>query len=202
MRLGGIAADEEDRPGVVDVVVAVGHGAVAPCVRYACNRRGVADSRLVVDVVRAPVGGELPEQVGLFVVVLCRTQPVDAVRAAFVPDLHHAIADLVDGLIPGDANPFAVLLLHRVLQPPLAVGVFADRRALGAMGPEIERAVPSRLLAGPDAVLHLGNDRAADRAVRANGLAQLDRACAGRGFGLRDRASRGGDCRQSADRQA
>ena len=32
MRLGRVAADDEDRLGIVNVVVAVGHGAVAPCI--------------------------------------------------------------------------------------------------------------------------------------------------------------------------
>ena len=77
VRLGRVAANDEDRFGIVDVVVAVGHGAVAPCVRNARNRGRVTNPRLVIDVVRAPVGGELAEQIGLFVVVLGRAEPVD-----------------------------------------------------------------------------------------------------------------------------
>jgi hypothetical protein len=77
VRLGRVAADDEDRAGIVDVVVGVGHGAVAPCVRNTGNRGRVTDPRLVVDVVRAPVGRELAEQIGLLVVVLGRAEPVD-----------------------------------------------------------------------------------------------------------------------------
>src|SRR5260221_2637611 len=39
----------------------------------------------------------------------------------------------------------------------------------------IDRAVPARLLAKPDTILHLGCDRAANRAMRADALARLDR---------------------------
>src|SRR5207244_338506 len=39
----------------------------------------------------------------------------------------------------------------------------------------IDRAVPARLLADPHAVLHLGRDRAADCAMRADALARVDR---------------------------
>ncbi len=38
VRLSRVAANHKDRLGIVDVVVGVGHGAVAPCVRNARNR--------------------------------------------------------------------------------------------------------------------------------------------------------------------
>ena len=50
------------------------------------------------------------------------------------------------------------------------MGVLAHRGALGAVGAHVERAVPAGLLADPHAVLDLGDDRAADRAVGADGL--------------------------------
>jgi hypothetical protein len=84
MCFGRVAADDEDRAGIVDVVVGVRHGAVAPGVCNTCNRGRVTDTRLVVDVVRAPVGGELAEQVGLLVVVLGRAEPVDANPGRFL----------------------------------------------------------------------------------------------------------------------
>ncbi len=70
VRFGRVAADHEDRPTVVDIVVAVGHGAVAPCVCHTRNRGRVADTRLMIDVVRAPVGRELAIQIGLLVRIL------------------------------------------------------------------------------------------------------------------------------------
>ena len=44
------------------------------------------------------------------------------------------------------------------------------------MRAEVERRIEHRLLAHPDAVLHHGVDRAADRAVRADGALDLDLA--------------------------
>ena len=77
VRLGGVAADDEDGPRVVNVVVAVGHGAVAPCVGYAGNRCRVTDTGLVVHVVGAPIGSKLTEEIGLFVIVFGRlSRPV------------------------------------------------------------------------------------------------------------------------------
>ena len=185
MRLRRVAADDEDGLGIVDVVVGVGHGAVAPCVRNARNGGGVADTRLMVDVVRPPVAREFAEQIGLLVIVLGRAEPVDAVRAAFFPDLHHAVADLVDRVVPAHPGPFPVNELHRVFQAPLAMGVLAHRSALGAMGAEVERTVPARLLPHPDAVGDFGHDGAADRAVGANGFYGFDLAVdGGGGLGL------------------
>ena len=73
-----------------------------------------------------------------------------------------------DGLVPADALPLAVHQLHGVFDPPVARAVFAHRGALGAVRTEIERRIEIRLLADPDAVLHLGNHAAAHRAVGAD----------------------------------
>src|SRR5882757_847847 len=66
-RFGGVRAHEDDGLRVADVVVGVGHGAVAPGVRNARDRGRVADARLVVDRVGAPECRELAEQVATFV---------------------------------------------------------------------------------------------------------------------------------------
>ena len=127
-------------------------------------------------VVGAPEGDELAVQIGPFVTVLGATHPVDRVRAIGLADLEQLVADLVDRLLPGDPLVLAVDQLHRVFQAPLAMTVLAHRCALGAMGAEIERAVEAWLLADPDAVLDLGDDRAADRAVGADALDLLQGA--------------------------
>ncbi len=184
MRLGRIAADQEDRLRLHDVVVGVRHRAVAPGVGDTGDGRRVADARLMVDVVRAPEGGELADQVGLLVAVLGRAQPVDAIGTRRLADLQHLVADLVDRLIPGDPRPLAADELHRVLEAALAVGVLAHRRTLGAVGAEVERAVEAGLLADPDAVLDFGDDGAADRAVSADRLLDLDLAASRRPCGL------------------
>ncbi len=80
MRLGGIATEEEQRLGIADIGVAVGHRAVAPGIGYAGDRGRVADARLVVGVVGAPEGGELAIEIGALVGELGRTEPVHRIR--------------------------------------------------------------------------------------------------------------------------
>ena len=170
VRLGRIAAEQEDRLGVVDVVEAVGHRPVAEGAGDAGDRGRVADARLVVAVVGPPHRHELAVQVGGLVGELGRPAPEDAVRPALLAQLQQLVADLGDGLVPADARPFAGGKLHGVLEPALAVGELARRRALGAVRAHVDRAFEHRLLARPHAVLDLGPDGAADRAEWADGL--------------------------------
>ena len=58
VRLGRIAAEEEQRLGIADVGVAVGHRAVAPGIGYAGDGGRMTDPRLMVDIVRPPEGSE------------------------------------------------------------------------------------------------------------------------------------------------
>ena len=67
MRLGGIAAHDHERLGVADVIVAVGHRAVAPGIGYAGDRRRMADTRLVIGIVGSPIGRELAIEISAFV---------------------------------------------------------------------------------------------------------------------------------------
>ena len=163
-----IAADLENGARIVDVVVGIRHRAVAPGVRDTCDRGRVANPRLVVTVVGAPEGVELAEEIGLLVVVLGRAQPIDGIGARGFADLEHLVADLGDGVFPGDLLPLTVDHLGRVFQAAFAMRVLAHRRALGTVGAEVEGAVPTGFLTRPDPVLHLSDDRAADRTVRAD----------------------------------
>ena len=81
--------------------------------------------------------------------------------------------------------------------------VLAHRGTLGAMRAEVERAVPAGLLPCPDAILHLGDDGAADRAMgadRFHGLYGLCRSALRIGTG--DGATGGTKCGQAADGKA
>ncbi len=78
------------------------------------------------------------------------------------------VADLIDGLIPGEARPGAVYQLHGILHAPVAEAVAPGRGPLGAVGAEIEGRIVIRLLADPYAVLQLGDDAASDGAVGAD----------------------------------
>ena len=155
MRLGRIAAHDQDGLGIANVVVAVGHRAVAPGIGDAGDGGGMTDARLMIGIVGSPEGGELAVEIGGFVGELGRAEPVDRVRSRLLPNLQQLVADLVDGLIPGDPVPLAVHELHRIAQAALAQHVVADRRALAAMRAAIDRAVVVRLLADPDAVRRL-----------------------------------------------
>src|SRR3546814_14972383 len=57
----------------------------------------------------------------------------------------------------------------------IAMHGFSNAGALDAMRAPVDRAVPGRLLTGPHPVLDLGSHRAADRAMRADALFNLDR---------------------------
>ena len=168
VRFCGVGADHEDRFGVVDVVVRVRHGAVAPCVRNTSHSRGVTNTGLVIHVVRAPVGCELAEQVSLLVVVLGGAEPVNAVRAAFFADGRHAVADLVDRLFPANALPLTTLFFYGVFEAAFAVGVLTNRGPLGAMRTEVKGAVPAGLLPSPHTVGHFGHNGTTHRTVGAD----------------------------------
>src|SRR5262249_59894691 len=134
-----------------------------------------AYGRWMVRVVGAQERGELAIEIGAFVGEFRRAEPINRLRPGLFADRRHLVADLVDRLVPGNPGPLAVDELERIFEPPLAVHQFAHRRALGAVGAAIDRAVPAWLLADPHAVLHLGGHRAADRAVGPDVLARLDR---------------------------
>jgi len=91
-----IAADQEDRSGIVDVVVGVGHRAIAPGVGNTRDSGGVTDTRLVIDVVRPPIGSEFANQIGLLVGMLGRTQPINGIGPAGFANLEHLVADSSD----------------------------------------------------------------------------------------------------------
>src|SRR5690606_13640712 len=133
--------------------------------------------------------------------------PHDAVRAVLAADFHQLVADLGDRLVPGDPLPLPVDVLHRVLEAALAMAVFTERSALGAMRAEIDRRVEVRLLAGPDAVLDLRDHAASHGTVSTDGTLDLDRP-GPRGAGglgrraLHHRGRQRGRERASAEREA
>ncbi len=180
MRFGRVTPDDEDGFGVVDVVVGIGHCAVAPGIGYAGDGGGVADTSLVVHVVGAPVGRKLTEQVGLLVVELCAAQPVDRIGTALLTNFEHLVADFVDGGIPGNLLPLAVDHFHGRLETTLAVGMLPYGSAFGAVSTQIEGAVPAWFLPDPCSILHFSLDRAAYRTVRTNGFFDDDFATPGR----------------------
>ena len=104
VRFRRIAAHEDHGLGVADVIEAVGHRAVAPGIGYAGDGGRMADARLMVVVVGAPERRNLAEEISAFVGEFRRAHPIDRFRPGLLTDLHHLVADLIDGLIPFDAR--------------------------------------------------------------------------------------------------
>lgn len=144
----------------------------------------MADARLVIHVVGAPKRRHLAKQVGLLVGVLGGAEPVDAVGAGLLAKAQHFIAHLFDGLLPAQTLPLAAHQFHRVLEATLTVAVLAQGSPLGTVTAQVEGVIEGRLLTGPDAVLHLGIDAAAHRAVGTDGALHLDRHVGRHGFCL------------------
>src|SRR6516162_904912 len=67
MRFRRIAAPDDLRLRVADVVEAVGHRAVTPGIGYAGDRRRMADARLMVGVISPPKASQLAEQIRAFI---------------------------------------------------------------------------------------------------------------------------------------
>ncbi len=143
MRLRRIAAHDHDGLGIADVVVAVGHGAVAPGIGDAGDRSGVTNAGLMIGVVGSPERSELAVEVGSLIGEFGGAEPVDRIRPRLRPDLQQLVADLVDGLVPGDAVPRAVHKLHREAHATFAEHVVAHGRALAAVRATIDRTSPS-----------------------------------------------------------
>ena len=200
MGFGRVAAHDDLRLGVADVGVAVRHRAVAPGIGHAGDGGRMADARLVVGVVGAPERAELAEQIRAFVGHLGRAEPIDRVAAGLLADRHELVADLVDGLRPTDT---------RVHWPLTSfIGYFRRRSPGTSSRTEAPLAQCEPRLIGESQLgswpTHtpfddFGGDGAADRAMRADALAD-GRAAAHRpaaaGFGLahgreRQRAERG-----------
>src|SRR6202011_4506387 len=184
--LGRIAAQEEQRLGIADVVEAVGHRAVAPGIGYAGDRGRMADARLVIGIVGPPEGAELAEEIRALIGEFRRAKPIDRIGTGAPANCGELVADLIDRLVPGDASPLAVHELHRVAQAPIPMHQLAHRGPLGAVRAAIDRRLPAWLLADPHAVGDFGGHRAADGAVRTDAFADGDlRAGSRRRAGLR-----------------
>src|SRR5215467_3249131 len=164
----------------------------------------MADTRLMIGVVGSPIGSELSIEIGALIGEFRRAQPVDRFRPRLFANSHELVADLVDRLLPGEPGPLAIHELHRVAQPAIAMHELAYSCALGAMRATIDRRIPAWLLADPHAVRDLRCDGAANRAVRADVLADGHLRAGGRrrtGLGLaharkRQRAER---CQRAGD---
>src|SRR5271167_1371552 len=88
MRFGRVAAHDHDGFSVADVVVAIGHRAVAPSIGYARDGGGMTNARLMIGIVGSPEGSEFAVEIGGFVGELGRAEPIDRFRSRLFPNLH------------------------------------------------------------------------------------------------------------------
>src|ERR1700732_927285 len=180
MRLCGVATHHHDGLGITDVVVAVRHRAITPGVGDPGDRGGVTDTRLMIGIIGAPEGCELAVEVGGFIGEFGRAQPVHRVRSRLLADFQKFVADLVDGLFPGDAGPLAIHELYRIAQAALAQYIVSDRCTLAAMRATVDWTVVIWLLAYPYPICDFGDNRATDRTMRADILPRRNRRARGR----------------------
>ncbi len=148
-----------------DIVQAVGHCSVTPCIGDTCHRCGVSDTGLVVNVVRPPESSKFSLQVGHLGGDFGTAVEVQGIGTVVFSEFGQLVADLVHCLIPGDVCPFAVDALHRAFQT-----FFADHHVDGAgtftaMGTAGDRMILGDFLANPDTVLYFGLDTAADGTI-------------------------------------
>src|SRR5215472_182017 len=160
MSFGRIAAPDDLRFRIADIIVAVGHRAIAPSIGYAGDRCRMADARLVIGIVGSPERPELAKKIRPLIGEFRRAEPVDGLRTRLLADRHQPVADLVDRLVPIDPGPLAVDELQRIFEPPLTGDELAHRGPFGTMRTAIDRAVPARLLTDPHAVGDLGRNGA------------------------------------------
>src|SRR6186713_3073296 len=133
MGLSGVAAHQQDRLRVADVVVAVRHRTVAPGVGDSSDGGGVTDARLMIGIVRSPEGSKLSVEICGFVCELGRTKPIDRIRTRLPANVQEPITDLIDSLIPRNPLPLAIHQLLRITQTSIAQDVVPDRCPFAAM---------------------------------------------------------------------
>lgn len=101
MRLGRIAAHQQQHLGLVDVLQGVGGRAAAENGGQPGHRGAVTDAGAVVDVVGAHHGAhELLEEVALFIRAAAGRNPHDGRRAGVALDRREALGHHAEGFFP------------------------------------------------------------------------------------------------------
>ena len=134
-----VGADQHQQIGLVEILIAAGHGVGAEGAAVAGDRRGHAQPRIGVDIGAADE--PLHQLVG-DVIVLGQQLPGEIERhragAVALDDMREAMGDMVERVAPGHAFHAALAAAdHRIEQPVLEAQRLAERRALRAQPPEI-----------------------------------------------------------------
>src|SRR5579884_4151304 len=130
MLLGGIVADQQDRPRGHrlaqrrrDVLLA-GNG---------LGKRRIISGAVMIDIVRSQNRtSELLQQVVLFISRPVRTDHADGFAALTIANLLESAGDVIDGLLPRDGNQFAVTANERLCDAIIGVGEIEGVSALDA----------------------------------------------------------------------
>src|SRR5262249_44801250 len=186
MALGGVAPDDDDQGGLLDVGDRPGVAAVADGPEQARGRRRLAVARAVVDVVGADHRTrQLLHQVALLVGALRGGDETDRVRTMGGLHVAQALRHQVERLVPAGTPEDVALADERRPEPVAAVDVVPGELALHAGGDAV-----CGTLAGLDlqdvAVLRPDVEGTADAAVGADGLGAPDAGISHRRLGFPD----------------
>jgi hypothetical protein len=134
-----VGADQHQQVGLVEILIAAGHGVRAECPAMARDRRRHAQPRIGIDIGAADES--LHQLVG-DVIILGQQLPGEIkrhrVRAVARDDVLEAMRDMVERVGPG--HPFHGALAaadHRIEQTAIRAQRFAERRTLRAQPSEI-----------------------------------------------------------------
>ena len=182
VRVSGVAAGDEHRLRVVQVVVAGGRRVGAERGLVAGHRAAHAQTRVGVEVVGADQAlGQLVEDVVVLGEQLAGDVEADRVGAVLPHDGGKTVSGVVERVVPVDGlrRIAAVRAAHRPQQPRLQRhglrGREVQRAALGAQPSEVGRMLRVAAHAGDLFVIAFDDDAAADATVRAGrtGLSHL-----------------------------
>ncbi len=163
-----IGADQHQQIGLVEILIAAGHGVGAECAAMARDRGGHAQPRIGIDIGAADES--LHQLVG-DVVILGQQLPGEIerhrARAVARDDVLEAVRDVIERVGPG--HPLHIALAaadHRIKQAILKAQRFAERRAFRAEPSEIGGMLGIARDRGTAAAIRRREHAAADAAIR------------------------------------
>ena len=134
-----VGADQHQQVGLIEIVIAAGHGVGAEGAAVAGDRGRHAQPRIGIDIGAADKSlHQLVGDVIVFGQKLSGQIERDRVRTVALDDVGETMRDMVERVAPGHALHDALAAAdHRMQQPVLEPEGFAERRALRAQPAEI-----------------------------------------------------------------
>ena len=172
MRVGHVAAGDQQAVGLLDILVAAGRGVGTQAALVADHRRAHAQARVAVDVVGADQGaGQLVEGVVVLGQQLAGDVEGHAVRAVLADGLGEHAGGVVEGAVPAAAGTGHALAQAQLGVEGAGVEVAGQvqGRALAAQAAEVGRVAGVALHPEDLLAIVLDQHAAADAAVAAGG---------------------------------